>query len=213
MMAEQLRLGFFTRGNSKKCVEDLPAYLFHRRFAIRDAARVDIHVAEHAAVSVRVARDLEYRHTGETDSAAPSCGERNQVDSAGGETGDGNRIVTWRVHENETGRFDAFCVIDDIFKRGRARFGDGSQGFFQNVGEAAFLVARRRVVVEAASELAKIGLIMLNLAKQLFRNFRVSGAADEEVLGANDFRGFCEYDCAAQRRQSNRNRSQVRDWL
>src|SRR5262249_43134428 len=119
-------------------------------------------------------------------------GERDQIASTGGESGQRNRIVSRRVHENESRRSDAFRVIDGVVQWRRSRFGDRTQRFLKDVRQPARLVAWRGVVVEAAAESRQILLVSTHESEQPFGNGAASRPANQEMLRAENFGRFGE---------------------
>src|ERR1039457_6547029 len=131
-------------------VENLPAHGLHSGCAIGDAARVHVHVVAHAAERVAVSGDLENRNGGEADGASAPGSERDQVATAGAQTGQRWRVIPGRVHENEAGRRYGFGILVDVDQRRGAALGHRAQRFFQDVAQPAGFVAGCGIVVETA---------------------------------------------------------------
>ena len=56
MMAKKLGLRSFTRSDAKQSVEDLAANVFNGGASVGNQSSIDVHVPDHSAVSVGVAR-------------------------------------------------------------------------------------------------------------------------------------------------------------
>src|SRR5260370_36793753 len=73
---------FFAGCHAQYRLEDFTAHGFDAFFALCDHARADIHVVAHAAGRSAVGRNLDHRNGRETDGAAATSAERNEVASA-----------------------------------------------------------------------------------------------------------------------------------
>ena len=78
----------------------------------------------------------------------------------------------------------ALGVIHRVHQRRCAGLGHRAQRFLQNVGQPAFFVAGRRIVVEAAAEARQVLLVARDEAEQSFRHLPVARAAHQQMLGA-----------------------------
>src|SRR2546422_8799220 len=80
------------------------------------------------------------------DRPAPG-GEAEDVAPSRDETGDRNRIVAGRVHEHEAAGRDGLAVEKDVHHGRRPALGHAAQGFLEDGGDAARLVAGGGIVV------------------------------------------------------------------
>src|SRR5262249_54264918 len=67
-----------------------------------------------------------------------------------------------------------------------------AEGFFEDRGEAALLVADRGVVVDLGAEDARVPLPPLDALDELFADGPANGAARQEMLGTVDLRGLTQ---------------------
>jgi len=196
-MAEFFSERPFTRGHAYERFKDFPAHLFNGGDAIGNPAGVNVHVSAHAFIRVGVAGDFQDGNAGEADGAPAAGGEGDEIGAAGGQSSERNGVVAGRVHKDEAGSGDALRIIDDVFERAGAGFGDCAERFFEDIAKASFFVARRRIVVKAAAELAQVAFILLDAGEQFLSDLRVARAAQQEMLRAEDFGGFGEHGGSA----------------
>ena len=69
--------------------------------------------------------------------------------------------------------------------------------FLDNVGQAAVLVSRRGVIVEASAEPAEVALVPSNEFEKLLRDVAILRAANQDLLSAKDFRCLRQHRCRA----------------
>src|SRR5262249_16041421 len=156
-------------------------------------AAVDVHVVRHAGVDVAVGGEFYRRGRLAAEGGAAAGGEAHHVAAAGDLPGGADRIVAGRVHVDEAGLLNRLGVFGDSAQRGRAAVGGGAQRLLQNGGEAAGLVAGRRVVVHLASIALGVFLPPANALHQFLADRAVDGTAGEQVLGAIDLRRLGEH--------------------
>src|SRR5581483_6149236 len=148
-----------TGGHAQQQIENFAAYFSDALLAIGNRAGIHIHVVLHTPERIGVARDLDHGNIGKADGAAAARGEGDHIATPRSEAGKRDRIVPGCIHENKPRRVHRLGVIDRVGESGTTGRRDGAQRFFQNVGETAFLVSGRWIIVETAAEAAEILLI------------------------------------------------------
>src|SRR5262245_50999205 len=187
----QLALRLFPARYRQDFLKDLPADLLDGD-ALQHLARVDIHVAEHVVVERGVRRHLDRRGRLAPEHAPPAGREDEYVRPAGHDPGHAHRVVTGRVHDHHSLRFDRLGILDDIDHGGAPGLGDRAEGLFVDGGEPALLVPHRWVVVDLHPEDAGIPLPPLDPLDQLLADLAGRGPAGQEVLGPVDLRRLPE---------------------
>src|SRR5262249_25974486 len=193
LVSQNLALGPFARGHAADRVEDPAAHILNRLFPVDDRSGVDVDVVLHQAGDARIGGDFDHRDDRESDAAAASRREADQVRPSGGDACERYRVVSRRVHQHEAGAVDPFGVSEDARQRGRPAFGHRAQRLLADVRDAARLVSGRRVVVPGASEAAQVVLIPVHHVDHLSPGRFIYGAASEQVLRAHAFWDFGQH--------------------
>ena len=94
--------------------------------------------------------------------------------------------------EDEAFLRDSFAGGGDGHERAGAGLGNRAHRFFDDVGEAAFLVAGGGVGLTVGAAGCEIGIVPGHLADEVLRNFRRCGARSDEVRGIANFSDFRE---------------------
>ena len=97
-----------------------------------------------------------------------------------------HRVVAGRVHEHEALRGHRLGVLVDVDQVRGAALGHRAQRLLEDRGEAAGLVARRRVVVHLAAVARGVVLPPADPLDELLAHLARHRAAGEQVLGAVD---------------------------
>src|SRR5207253_9836069 len=118
------------------------------------------------------------------DRAAPGR-ETDDIAAAGDEAGDRHGIVARRVHEDEATGRDGLTVEQDVHHGRRPALGHAAEGFLEDRGDAARLVAGRGIVVHGLDATA-VPLPPFVAVDELLGDALVDRAPDQEVLGAVD---------------------------
>ena len=203
-MPQTLAGGSGARSYLQQQIEDLLSGFLDGAVPIGDPPRIHVHVIPHPGKRAGVAGDLEHGNRGKTDGAAPAGGEGNQVHPARRQPGKRNRIIAGRVHVGEAGAVDSFGVIQNFVERRGACLGDGAKGFLEDVAQAAFFVAGRRIVVEAPAKTGQVALVVGHQFQQALSRGAGARAFDQQMLRPEVLRCFSEHHRGAKTGQEIR---------
>src|ERR1044071_793040 len=131
-VAQLLALAALAGGGGKDQLEDLLAHFLDTGLAIEDLAAIDVHVLGHAVVHGRVGGKFQAWRWLAAEAGAASGGEADHVGAAGDLARHRDRIVAWRVHENETALRDRLGIAIDVDHVATAAFGSRAQGLFED---------------------------------------------------------------------------------
>src|SRR5208337_4726669 len=87
--------------HTKNTLKDLSSNISDGGFPVGYPSCIDIHIVAHPAVGCAVARDLDHGNGRKPDGAATAGGEGDEIDPAGGESGERNWVVAGSIHESE----------------------------------------------------------------------------------------------------------------
>src|SRR5581483_822534 len=156
-IAELFGLAALTGGDLQNVLENLPALVLDGD-AVQHIAAIDVHVAGHALIDRRVGGKLDRGRGLAAIGRAAASGEAEDIGAARDLAGGRDGVIAGRVHEDEALGGHGFRIFIDRFQARGAALGGGAQRLFQNRGEAARLVPRRRIVVHATG--IAVGVIL-----------------------------------------------------
>jgi hypothetical protein len=172
-----LALGGRARGRAQHQVEDALAALLHGFLAVEDGAAVHVHVLLHAVIHGGVGRELDRWRRLAAEHAAAAGGEAHQIGPARHLPGGGHRVVARRVHEHEALLRHLLGIAHHIHQIGAAGLGHGAEGFLQDGGEPAGLVAGAGVGIHLRPLAGRVILPPAHQRDQLFADLAAGGAA------------------------------------
>ena len=127
----------------------------------------------------------------------PPGGETDEIRAARDLAGDGDRVVSGRIHEHQARRRHRRRIFVNRTQRAGAALGDGAERFFQNRGDAAVPIAGRRIVVERAAVPPRVVPPPIQQFDQPRRHRGIRRAVEQQAFSAVDFRGLGKNDGAA----------------
>ena len=152
-------------------------------------------MAEHGGIGRQLQRRCRFAAK---DTTAPG-GEAHQIRPTRHLAGRPHRVIARRVHEDETLRRHRLGIAHHIDEVGGARLRHRAQGFFQDGGQPARLIAGRGVGVHLRPLARGVILPPLHHADQFLAHLARDGAAGQQMFGAIGFRAFRENHRAALR--------------
>ena len=93
------------------------------------------------------------------------------------------------------GRF--FSRRQDFHNGACTAFGDGTHGFFHDIGKAAFFIAWRRVGIAINASFSQIIIIPFHFGSQFVPHFLIDAAGGQHMDTVTHFRNFAEHDRGA----------------
>ena len=128
-------------------------------------------------------------------------GEGHQVAAGRHLAGDRNRVVAGTVHEGEALGGDRLGIFIDAGQIGRPTLGNGAQRLLQDGGQAARLVAGRRIIVHAGAVFSGVIFPPADAFDQLLADILGHRAPGQQMFGAVDLRRFCQHAGASMAHQ------------
>ena len=199
-------LGFLAVGGGEDELEELLRGFLHGH-ALQKLTGVEVDPAVLLGGQVGVGGHLQ-RGRGAAQGGAAAGGEHDQLRAGSGQGGDGANIVAGAPDQVQALAGDGLGVLQHVLHFAQAALLGAAQGFFFQGGDAARLVAGRRILVDGHVVVLIILLEAVDQVAGLFEHFLVPAPAHDQGFRAEHFGHFGEQRRAARRADAVADRAQ-----